>query len=47
MRITNLPDDAFEEACDAPESPSHAIGATSLETFVHERVLEHRAVATV
>jgi len=47
MRIASLPDDTFDEACDAPEWAGHVIGATSLEAFVRERVLEHRASATV
>jgi uncharacterized protein YbjT (DUF2867 family) len=47
MRLSSLPDEAFAEACDAPASAGHVIGATSLESFVRERVLEHRAAATV
>ena len=47
MRIASLADDAFDETCDTPASPDHVIGATSLETFVRERVLEHRATTTV
>ena len=47
MRIASLPDDALPETCDEPESASHVIGTTSLEAFVRERVLEHRAAATV
>ena len=48
MRLSSLPDDAFAETPDGGDSASEqVIGATSLEAFVRERVLEHRAAKTV
>jgi NADH dehydrogenase len=46
LRLSSLPDDAFLETFDDGKSAGrHEIGATSLEAFVRERVLEHRGVA--
>jgi hypothetical protein len=44
MRLSSLPDAAFSESMEG-EDPAVAqvVGATSLEAFVRERVLEHRA----
>jgi uncharacterized protein YbjT (DUF2867 family) len=48
MRLSSLPDDAFPETLDEEDSASEqVVGATSLEVFVRERVLEHRAAATI
>jgi uncharacterized protein YbjT (DUF2867 family) len=44
MRLSSLPDDACPETLDrADPAVPQVIGATSLESFVRERVLEHRA----
>lgn len=46
MRLASLPDDAFPETFDTSESAGErAIGSTSLEEFVRERVAEHRSAA--
>ncbi len=48
MRLSSLPDDAFPETFDAGDPAcENAIGSTSLEEFVRERVHEHRAVLEV
>lgn len=41
MRLSSLPDDAFAETFEA-RSGDDVVGATSLPSFVRERVLEHR-----
>jgi uncharacterized protein YbjT (DUF2867 family) len=45
VRLASLGDDAFPETFDARESGEHAIGPTTLEAFVRERVREHRTGA--
>jgi uncharacterized protein YbjT (DUF2867 family) len=46
MRMSSLPDDVFPETFDVNASAGdRAIGPTSLEAFVRERVLEHRGAA--
>jgi uncharacterized protein YbjT (DUF2867 family) len=48
MRLSGLRDDAFPETSDTADLASeHVVGAVSLETFIRERVLEHRAARTI
>jgi uncharacterized protein YbjT (DUF2867 family) len=48
MRLSGLPDDAFPETSDAADPATEQVtGVVSLETFVRERVLEHRAARTI
>jgi hypothetical protein len=44
MRISSLPDDALPESLEAIDPAlAQVVGPTSLQAFVRERVLEHRA----
>jgi uncharacterized protein YbjT (DUF2867 family) len=45
MRLASLPDDAFPETFDVDSAVERAIGPTTMEAFVRERVAEHRAGA--